>query len=283
LAIAFQSGRIPLSADTLETAITLNGQAIEKNIRAFRMGRLAMADPEAFEARLPDTRAAIPMAETLDDIVARRVEFLTGYQNAAYATRYADQVARIRAAESALPGAPDTLSRAVAKYLFKLMAYKDEYEVARLYTEGRFARALKDTFSGDVKLTFHLAPPILSQPDPRTGAPRKREFGAWVLPVFKVLAALKGVRGTALDLFGKTEERRMERRLRDEYEAMLARFETELTPGNYDAAVALAELPERIRGYGHVKERHLAEIKPLRQALLDQFASAPSEMPQAAE
>jgi indolepyruvate ferredoxin oxidoreductase len=285
LGYAFQGGRIPLDARSIEQAITLNGQAIEKNQRAFRLGRLAMADPKAFAAMLPSETESneTAIAETLEDIIARRVHFLTGYQNAAYAERYRSLVTGVRAAEQKLPGAPDALSLAVAKYLFKLMAYKDEYEVARLYTDGAFSRSLKGAFDGDVKLTFHLAPPILSKPDPRTGAPQKREFGPWILPVFRLLAGLKGLRGTAFDLFGRTEERRMERKLRDDYEQLIARFDSELTPGNYDAAVALAELPERIRGYGHVKERHLAEIAPLREALLAQFNKAPRELPQAAE
>ena len=285
LGYAFQSGRIPLAAESIEQAIVLNGQAVERNQRAFALGRLAMADADAFAAMLPDPHdtGRPAEAETLDDIVARRMDFLTAYQNAAYAERYGTLVARIRAAEEKLPGAPGELSLAVARYLFKLMAYKDEYEVARLYTEGRFARALKETFEGDLKLTLHLAPPVLSRPDPRTGAPRKREFGAWILPLLRLLAPLKVVRGTAFDVFGRTEERRMERRLRDDYEKLIDRFATELSSGNYEVAVALAELPERIRGYGHVKARHLAEIAPLRDGLMAQFDDAPRGLPQAAE
>ena len=285
LGYAFQSGRIPLAAESIEQAIVLNGQAVERNQRAFALGRLAMADADAFAAMLPDPHdtGRPAEAETLDDIVARRMDFLTAYQNAAYAERYGTLVARTRAAEEKLPGAPGELSLAVARYLFKLMAYKDEYEVARLYTEGRFARALKETFEGDLKLTLHLAPPVLSRPDPRTGAPRKREFGAWILPLLRLLAPLKVVRGTAFDVFGRTEERRMERRLRDDYEKLIGRFATELSSGNYEVAVALAELPERIRGYGHVKARHLAEIAPLRDGLMARFDDAPRGLPQAAE
>jgi indolepyruvate ferredoxin oxidoreductase len=283
LGYAFQAGHLPLNAASIEQAIRLNGQAVDRNLRAFVMGRLAMADPDAFSAMLPDQTPPTPVAEAVDDMIARRAAFLTDYQNAAYAERYTAHVQKVWEAEQGLPGSPDTLTRAVARYLFKLMAYKDEYEVARLYTEGTFAHRLKDAFDGNLKLTFHLAPPLLSRPDPKTGAPRKREFGAWILPVFKALAALRGLRGTALDLFGKTEERRMERQLRDEYEALLGQLSQNLSPGNHDAAVALAELPERIRGFGHVKERHLAEIAPLREALLMQFEAAPRELPQAAE
>ncbi|MEM8877883.1 MAG: indolepyruvate ferredoxin oxidoreductase family protein [Pseudomonadota bacterium] len=285
LGYAFQNGSIPLAAESIEQAIVLNGQAIERNQRAFSLGRLAMADPDVFAAMLPSAQDPdMPIkAETLDEIVARRKEFLTGYQNGAYAERYGKLVEQVRIAEAKLPGKPGDLSLAVAKYLFKLMAYKDEYEVARLYTEGSFARSLKETFEGDLKLTFHLAPPVLSKPDGRTGAPRKREFGAWILPLLRLLAPLKVLRGTAFDVFGRTEERRMERQLRDDYEELITRFTKELTSGNYDVAVALAELPERIRGYGHVKARHLAEIEHLRDALLAQFDDAPRALPQAAE
>ena len=203
-------------------------------------------------------------------MIARRVAFLTSYQSAGYARRYSDFVARVRAAETAkAPGSSD-LSEAVARYFFKLMAYKDEYEVARLYTSGDFRRQLEAQFEGDFKLKFHLAPPLLAKKNAQ-GQLVKKEYGPWVFTAFRVLAKLKGLRGTPLDVFGYTAERRGERALIGEYEKTIARLLERLNSGNVDLAADIASIPEHIRGYGHVKEAHLHKAKAREAELLKEW------------
>jgi indolepyruvate ferredoxin oxidoreductase len=169
-------------------------------------------------------------------------------------------VDKVRTAEAATVKGSTGLAEAVARYLFKLMAYKDEYEVARLYTDGRFAEALHKAFKGKAKLTFHLAPPLLARRDPVTGHLRKRTFGPWMMPAFKLVARFKALRGTPFDIFGRSEERRRERRLITEYRQTIDELVSSLTPDNHALAVEIASLPEHIRGFGHVKERHLEEV-----------------------
>jgi indolepyruvate ferredoxin oxidoreductase len=205
-------------------------------------------------APLDDSR----LSRSLDEVIARRAAFLRGYQNARYAKRYTDFVARVRGAEAArAPGSTD-LAEAAARYLFKLMAYKDEYEVARLYTSGEFKRRLEQQFEGDYSLRFHLAPPLLAKKDAE-GRLLKREFGPWVFTAFRVLAKLRGLRGTPLDVFGYTAERRTERRLVADYERTVGGLLDTLDAGNAALAARIASIPEHIRGYGHVKHAHLAE------------------------
>ena len=216
--------------------------------------------------------------------MARREQFLTAYQNAAYARRYRALVDKVRAAETELTPGKTGLADAVARYLFKLMAYKDEYEVARLYTDGSFAKQVKNEFGGDnLRFEFHLAPPILARLDKTTGLPRKMSFGPWLLPAFRVLAKLKFLRGTALDPFGRTLERRTERKLIDDYEAMLDEVLARLVPDNHHLAVGLAAIPEKIRGFGHVKQRQLAAAKADEAALLEQFRAGTPALLKAAE
>jgi indolepyruvate ferredoxin oxidoreductase len=169
----------------------------------------------------------------------------------------------------------------VARYLFKLMAYKDEYEVARLFTDGRFNEALGKTFKGDGKLTFHLAPPIMARLDPVTGVPRKRAFGPWIIPVFKLLASLKRLRGTPFDVFGRTSERRRERQLIADYRRTVDDLISRLARDNHALAVEIASLPEHIRGFGHVKQRHLAEVAARETELRDAWHSGAAKAPQA--
>ena len=212
----------------------------------------------------------VRLSRSLDEVIARRITFLTDYQNAAYAKRYSDFVARVRSAEETrAPGSTD-LTEAVARYAFKLMAYKDEYEVARLYTSGEFERRVKQQFDGDFKLTFHLAPPLLSKKNAQ-GQLLKREFGPWVLPAFRMLAKLRGLRGGAFDIFGRTEERRMERALIEAYFATVDGLLGTLDAGNVDLAAEIASIPEHIRGYGHVKEDHLHKAKAREAELLTQW------------
>ena len=210
------------------------------------------------------------LSRSLDEVIARRVKFLTDYQNAAYARRYSELVSRVRNAEaSRAPGSTD-LTEAVARHAFKLMAYKDEYEVARLHTSGDFKRRIEQQFEGDYKIRFHLAPPLLAKKDAQ-GHLIKQEFGSWVFSAFRLLAKLKFLRGGALDIFGYTQERRAERRLIEEYFATVDRLLSELDSGNVDLAAQIASIPEHIRGFGHVKDVHLAQAKVREAELLAQW------------
>jgi len=273
LGFAFQRGLVPLSLESIHKAIELNGVAVESNKRTFAWGRLAAHDIKAVESaakpQMPEEPA--PAAQTLEELVARRVEFLTGYQDAAYAERYRALVRRVEAVERENGKGMTGLAEAVARNYFKLLAYKDEYEVARLYTDGSFAKKLAKQFEGDFTLKFHLAPPLMAPRDPETGRLIKREFGSWMMPAFRVLASLKRLRGTRFDIFGKTEERRMERRLIAEYEAVIEEILAELSPQNHALALQLASLPERIRGFGHVKERNVKESKAREAELIAAF------------
>jgi indolepyruvate ferredoxin oxidoreductase len=288
LGYAYQLGTLPLSAQAIETAIALNGEAAAMNTAAFRWGRYAAADPAAVDklaapaaGTLTDARK---LSESFDEMVARRVEYLTAYQNAAYAARYRERVAQAQAAEAAKAPGKCGLAEAVARNLFKLMAYKDEYEVARLYGNGEFLRQVGEEFDGErLRFAFHLAPPLLARRDPRTGVPRKITFGPWLLPAFRLLMRLKFLRGTALDPFGHSAERRTERKLVADYEATLAELLEKLDPGNHHLAVAIAAIPEKIRGFGHVKQRHLAAAKADEATLLDQLRSGAPHHLKAAE
>jgi indolepyruvate ferredoxin oxidoreductase len=267
LGYAYQKGLIPIGAAAIERAIELNGAAVEMNKQAFLWGRRAAVDLAAVErtvAAVPPSRA---LSRTLDDVVERRIAALTDYQNAAYAERYRRLVERVRAAEAAQAKGFNGLTEAVARYYFKLLAYKDEYEVARLYTDGNFHAAVAAQFEGGYRLEFHLAPPLLATRDPTTGQLKKRGYGPWVLHAFALLARLKGLRGTAFDPFGYSAERRMERQLIADYEATIERLLARLTLANHALVVELAQIPEHIRGYGHVKERHVAEARRREAAL----------------
>ncbi|MEP7328681.1 MAG: indolepyruvate ferredoxin oxidoreductase family protein [Betaproteobacteria bacterium] len=273
---AYQRGLIPVSDNAIVKAIELNGQAIESNVRSFNWGRLAAVDPAKVAA------AAVPAAmrpdsqrlsQSVNEMIDRRVKFLTDYQDAAYAQRYRDLVDKVRAAEGKVMPGLDELTEAVARYYFKLLAIKDEYEVARLYAESDFSQRVAAQFEGDYKLTFHLAPPVFNKPDPRTGVPSKSVFGPWMMKAFGVLAKLRKYRGTALDLFGKTAERKHERALIGEYEAVIAEILAKLTPQNHGTAVELASVPEHIRGYGHVRQAHVMTAKTREGVLLAAFRS----------
>jgi indolepyruvate ferredoxin oxidoreductase len=276
---ALQSGLVPIGIAAIEQAIRLNGVAVDLNISALNLGRLAAHDPAA-SARLlddasgtsEDSGAEVP---TLDELIADRTRRLTDYQNSAYAARYTNLLAKLRTAEQALSGSPDTLTTAAARYLYKVMAYKDEYEVARLYTDGAFEKALAESFEPGYQLQFHLAPPWFAGRDPSSGLPAKRTFGDWILPAFRVLASLRTLRGGAFDVFGMSAERREERHIRDAYMTLLDRLARELTSENHAIAVELAEVPERIRGYGHVKQQHIHRANEARTALMEQFAVPP--------
>jgi indolepyruvate ferredoxin oxidoreductase len=286
LGYAYQLGTLPISAEALEKAIEMNGEAVAMNHAAFRWGRRAAVDLAGVEA-LARPAAVDPtrqLSASFDEMVARRVEFLTAYQNAAYADRYRRRVAAAKAAEAARAPGKSGFAEAVARYLFKLMAYKDEYEVARLYSDPAFLRQVRNEVDGDdLRLTFHLAPPLLARRDKATGEPRKMTFGPWMMSVFRPLAKLKFLRGTAFDPFGYTTERRTERQLVRDYEALLDELIARLSPDNHHLAVGLAAIPEKIRGFGPVKMRHLTAAKADEAALLGQFRAGPVALLKAAE
>jgi len=236
-------------------------------VRAAARGKAA-APAAAIPATLDDAQ----LSRTLDETIARRIAFLTDYQNADYAAKYRTLVDSVRAAEQANAAGSTALTEAVARYAFKLMAYKDEYEVARLYTSGDFEKQVRDTFAGDYKIHFNLAPPLFARRDSE-GRLRKSEYGAWMFGAFRLLAKLKGLRGTAFDPFGYTAERRTERALIDEYFANVAELLTKLDAGNHALAVEIASVPEHIRGYGHVKDEHLAEARVRQEKLIGQWRS----------
>ncbi len=279
LGFAYQHGGLPVSAEAIEKAVALNGQAVAMNVAAFRWGRRAAHDPDAVRALTAGQggSAGDGVAEpTLDEIIERRAAFLAAYQNAAYAQRYRDRVAKIRAAEEkASPGATP-VTEAVARNLFKLMAIKDEYEVARLYTDGAFAKQLAGQFQSWDRLEFHLAPPILNRRGV-DGRPRKSSFGPWMITGFKVLAALKGMRGTVFDPFGRSADRRLERRLLADYEADIALILDRFSAERAEAAVALASVPTLIRGYGHVKEASARKADGERARLRERLSAAPQK------
>ncbi|CAB1368110.1 indolepyruvate ferredoxin oxidoreductase family protein [Denitratisoma oestradiolicum] len=270
LGYAWQRGLVPVSLEAIQTTIGLNGTAVETNRRAFLWGRRAAHDQAAVE-RFALPTDTLPPAD-LDSIVARRVEFLTTYQDAAYGARYRDLVERVRAAEQATQGS-HILAEAVAHNYFKLLAVKDEYEVARLYAEGDFLDQVRENFEGDYRIHFHLAPPLLARPDPVTGRIRKREFGPWMLTLMRFLAPLRRLRGTPWDIFGRSPERRLERQLIADYEADIDLILTQLSVADQDDALALARLPEAIRGYGPVKQKNVESAHRQRAALRTALAN----------
>jgi indolepyruvate ferredoxin oxidoreductase len=241
-------------------AIELNGVAVQNNLLAFSLGRLAAADRAACEALRGGAPAheVQPDVESIDALIARGVEHLTGYQSAAYAQRYAERVRRVQAHEATLEAdARLPFTRAVASSLLKLMAYKDEYEVARLYTDGAFQRELRAQFDGTPKLEFYMAPPLISRAQ-NGQPPRKLRLGAWLMPLLRVLAKGRRLRGGALDVFGRTDERRMERELVVQYEARIDELLPRLTLENLALAAEIARVPLTMRGYGHVKIANVA-------------------------
>jgi indolepyruvate ferredoxin oxidoreductase len=285
---AYQLGALPLSAESIERAIELNGEAVAMNLAAFRFGRRAAHDAASVEALIkpaPDAASdARRLSQGFDETVSRRVAFLTDYQNADYAARYKSLVTQVQKAEAAKAPGKSGLAEAVARYLFKLMAYKDEYEVARLYADPAFLRQVRNEVAGEhLRLKFHLAPPLFARKDKVTGVPKKMTLGPWMLPVFRMLARFKFLRGTAFDIFGYSQERRAERKLVADYEALLGETIAKLTLENHHIAVGLANIPEKIRGFGHVKARHLVAAKADEAALLDQFRSGRTQVLKAAE
>ena len=273
LGFAWQRGLVPVSARALEQAIELNGVAVAFNKQAFLWGRRWAHQPEKVMQALGrenESEAEKNVEPTVDELLADRRDRLSKYQNAAYADKYSEVLTGVRAVDSKLNDS-NSLTRTVARNLYKLMAIKDEYEVARLYTDGDFQRKLELQFEGDFTLKFNLAPPLLSKRDPQTGHLKNREFGSWMLPAFSLLARFRSLRGSVVDIFSYSEERRQERQDIVAYVLLVGELIANLDKENYPHAVALAELPAELRGFGHVKDRNREKMALQRAPLLAKF------------
>ncbi|MCF8198791.1 MAG: indolepyruvate ferredoxin oxidoreductase family protein [Sulfuritalea sp.] len=284
LGYAWQKGLVPLTREAIFKAIEINGTAVPQNIVAFQWGRRAAIDPQAVAAAAKPPHGTPEhhrLSTTLDEIVNRRSEQLRAYQDAAYAERYRVLVERVRQTESKLAPGISLLTEAVARNYFKLLAYKDEYEVARLYTDSDFLQRVADTFEGDYQLVFNLAPPLLSRNDPATGQPQKRRFGPWMLKAMGLLARCKSLRGGALDPFKGSADRKLDRRLLADYEKLVEEILAGLEAGNHITAIELASLPEQIRGYGHIRERYAGHAAQRQIELLAAFQRKESLTPAA--
>lgn len=260
---AWQRGLIPLKAETIEQAIRLNGTAVASSLKSFRWGRKAAVDPQAVDTLLEAAGLAVAEGrpETLDSLIDRRTAFLKDYQDSAYAGRYRDRLVQFRAVEAEKLNGSTSLTEAAARSLFKLMAYKDEYEVARLWSDPKQLQKITNRFDGDIKLKAHLAPPLFARKNPATGTLQKEEFGPWVFKAYGVLRRMKRLRGTWADPFGYTAERRKERALVRDFEALMEDVIARLSKENAAAAEDLLSLPMRIRGYGHIKEKAIREYE----------------------
>jgi indolepyruvate ferredoxin oxidoreductase len=274
LGYAWQQGRVPLSHAALMRAIELNGVQVDNNKAAFEWGRRCAHDLPEVQA-LFKARQVIQFVKkpSLDNLVATRVEFLTAYQDAAYAAEYQAFVDKVRGVETPLGGSTP-LTEAVARYLFKLMAYKDEYEVARLHTLPSFSDKIAAQFEGDYKVVHHLAPPAIAKRNNK-GELVKQPFGPWMRRAFGVLTRMKGLRGSAFDPFGRSEERKAERALIKEYRACIEELLRSLNADNRALAAEIARIPEDMRGYGHVKARHMATARPKWDALMQRWRAGP--------
>lgn len=266
LGFAWQKGWIPLSKDALQQALILNNVQVERNLQAFDWGRAAALGRVDNLLSLQETPVTFTPRKALEDLVKTRHAFLTKYQNTAYAQSYSDFILQVQQTEERLVSGK-RLSTAVARYLFKLMAYKDEYEVARLHTQTEFEESLHAQYEPGFKIAHHLAPPLLSKKNAK-GELIKRRFGPWIRPLFRGVATLRFLRGTPLDVFGYSQERRHERAAIDTYRQTILELLTSLKQDNVDLAVQIASIPENIRGYGHVKAQHVADAKAKQAELL---------------
>src|SRR5436190_2833390 len=283
LGYAYQLGHVPIASSAIEQAIELNGAAVEMSRNAFRFGRLAAREPGAIARLIGADTTSVPKPQTLESLVAFRADQLAEYQDAALAERYRARVARMVEVERSKAPGRSGFAEAVARGYYKLLAYKDEYEVARLYASPAFEKALGEQFESRRKLEFHLAPPLLARRDKATGEPRKMRFGAWMLPVFRLLAKGKRLRGTALDVFGYSAERKLERQMIADYEKLMDEIAARLTPASHATAVALAALALDTKGFGHIKERNYKAAKARETALLAELRNPSPTALKAAE
>ncbi|HEX2139294.1 MAG TPA: DUF6537 domain-containing protein, partial [Woeseiaceae bacterium] len=275
LGFAWQHGLVPVSMDAILRAIELNGVEIDNNRHAFGWGRIAAADPAFVRSRLDQPESRQP--ESLDSLVERRAAFLVDYQDQALSDRYLELVERVRRAEQRLTSRDLHLTEAVARAYFKTLAYKDEYEVARLHVDTGFLERIRKEYGGQAKVKFHLAPPIMNRGRDARGRPLKREFGPWMIPLFRVLARLRRLRGTPLDVFGLTAERRLERRLIEEFEQTVDALLASLSLQTVDEAIAIVNLYLEIRGYGPVKDEAAAKVRAEIASRLAEYAAGRRE------
>jgi indolepyruvate ferredoxin oxidoreductase len=272
---AWQQGLIPVSEKALSQAIMLNGVAVESNKQAFASGRVLAAERNGMYSTATDdvTDADLPDSQLLADVVDRRAEFLIAYQNAAYAAAYRRFIdACIEAEQHALGrNGDDVFAKTVARALFKLMAYKDEYEVARLLTRPEFMETIRYQFAGDISVHFHLASPLFARPREGRAVPRKLTFGSWLTHVLSVMARLRFLRGTPFDPFGYMRDRRTERQLIEHYKETIGQLLPSLSPRTIGLAIQIASLPEIIRGFGHVKHANVARARQEETRLLREY------------
>ncbi|MCW8194763.1 indolepyruvate ferredoxin oxidoreductase family protein [Proteobacteria bacterium 005FR1] len=270
LGYAWQRGLIPVSLEALQKAVALNGVAVQKNLTALKWGRLAAGDPDFVRCCIAEAEGPAPRKEPLT--LNEQKAWLARYQNQAYADSFASRVEAFAPQQGAEK--ETTLYDAVRNSLFKLMAYKDEYEVARLYAETDFAKQIDRQFEGNYKLSFNLAPPLLDWRKDASGRPRKMRFGAWMLPAFKLLAKMRFLRGTPFDVFALSHDRKLERKLLRDYVELLDTIKVKLRQDNLDAAISLARLPQEVRGFGPVKEAAVEEFYRQSRKLLDELEPA---------
>jgi indolepyruvate ferredoxin oxidoreductase len=273
LGFAFQRGLLPVSGAALYRALELYARNVEENKLAFDWGRFAAEQPEHVERLARAKDGGEPLAATLAERIARREEFLTQYQNREYAARYRAMLERIAAVEQRVRPGSHELEEAVARHYFAVLAYKDEYEVARLHTDRGFLDSVKGNFGDGVRMSFHFSPPLFARLDPATGRPKKYELGPWVLPLLRLLAKLKWLRGTKLDPFRFSADRRLERELRDHYERLLERIAAELDESRFALALRLAELPSQVRGYGPIKRAAAERARVAERELWERWAT----------
>jgi indolepyruvate ferredoxin oxidoreductase len=281
LGFAFQRGLLPVSGAALYRALELYGRNVEENKLAFDWGRFAAEKPEEIERLATAKEAGQPIATSVEEVIARREAFLVGYQDRAYAERYRALLDRVAAAEQRVRSGSRVLLAAVARNYFSVLAYKDEYEVARLHTQGDFIPSIKRNFGAGVRMSFHFAPPLFARTDPATGRPKKYELGPWILPILRVLAKLKWLRGRALDPFARSADRRLEREWLARYEHIVERVVAELDASRFDIALELAELPREVRGYGPIKSAAAARAAAAELALWARWEAAAAALPRA--
>jgi indolepyruvate ferredoxin oxidoreductase len=279
LGFAFQRGQLPVSGAALYRALELYGRNVEENKLAFDWGRYAAESLEEVERLAME--GVQPVSTSLPEAIAKREEFLVGYQDRAYAERYRARLARIAAVEQRVRPGSTALQDAVARNYFTVLAYKDEYEVARLHTESGFIESVKRSFGEGARLSFHFSPPLFARHDRATGRPKKYELGPWVLPFLRVLAKLRWLRGTKLDPFGLSADRRLERELLARYESLLDRIADQVDESRFELAVELAGLPGKVRGYGPIKSAATARARAAEQALWAQWDAPAAAQPQA--
>lgn len=273
---ALQKGLLPVSISAVQQALTLNGVSIEFNLQALNLGRLLAYNPDVFN-KLSINKTDVVTELSLSKLIEQNVEHLTKYQNSDYAQQYKKFVETVITSETEISPKFQVLSRAVATNLAKLMSYKDEYEVARMHSDPDLIKRITNEFEGDFNLKFNLAPPLFSKRHPDTGLPVKKEFGQWMLSAFKLMAKFKFLRGTKFDIFGYSEERQMERQLINDYRDQVSNLLTKINRDNLNVAVEIAELPQKIKGFGHIKERNIKEAKKHEVLLMNKFLTNPSD------